>query len=188
MNKFYYVLLILGLLLSFILGYKTRKCPTIVSTVHTVDTTYQDYPIHDTVKLSAPLVIKWKPAKQILVTKTDTVFLDYPEWETSDTLAYEGIRVNLKDRGNCSGIIERTHKFSGTLKERIITKTELQTVKDPAPLLTLYAGASASFSNKWKAFDIGPAIGISLKQKHLINYSYGLNTSTHEITLMTAVW
>lgn len=188
-NQYIYIGAIILLLVGGFCGYKLKQCAEIVSTVTTTDTIYEGYPIHDTFIVSKP--INHETAKevvrQVLVTNTDTVFIDYPEFKQTDKLTYEGLVINISDRGNCNGVIERKSTFTGELKERVITNTVTKNVSIPPPLLSLSAGASASFSNKWKAFDIGPAVGISIRKKYQALYSYGLNTSTHNITISTLI-
>jgi hypothetical protein len=188
-NQYIYIGAIILLLVGGFCGYKLKQCAEIVSTVITTDTIYEGYPIHDTFIVSKP--INHETAKevvrQVLVTNTDTVFIDYPEFKQTDKLTYEGLVINISDRGNCNGVIERKSTFTGELKERVITNTVTKNVSIPPPLLSLSVGASASFSNKWKAFDIGPAVGISIRKKYQALYSYGLNTSTHNITISTII-
>lgn len=178
-----------GVVIGGFCGYKLKQCPKIVSTVTTTDTVYQGYPIHDTFILSKPINRETtkEVVRQVLVTNTDTVFLDYPEFRQTDKITYEGLIINISDRGNCNGVIERKSTFTGELKERIVTNTITKNVSIPQPLFSLSAGASASFSNKWKAFDVGPTIGLSIRKRHNVNYSYGLNTSTHNITITTHI-
>lgn len=183
------VIAVVLLLIGVGIGYRLKQCPNIANTVHTTDTIYQGYPIIDTEIVTKPItkVVIKEVVRQVLVHKKDTIMLDYPEWEQYDSLSYEGIKVGITDRGNCNGVIERKSKFSGELKERIVTNTITNNVVLPPPLLSLYAGASASFSNRWKAFDVAPAVSVAIRQRHIINYSYGINTSTHNFSIQTKI-
>lgn len=184
------IAIILLLSLGGIIGYKLKKCPIVNNTVYSTDTVYQGYPIIDTYRTSYPINKPYfisVPSKPVNVH--DTVFLeDYaPSFESIDTLRYQDLYVSIKDKGNCTGIIERQSVFGGNLKERIITNEIKTILQAPIPFLTLHAGVSASFSNRWKAFDVGPAASIVIRQRHIINYNYGINTSTHNFSLQTKI-
>jgi len=183
------IVAIILILIGGFVGYKLKQCPGIVNTVYATDTIYQGYPIVDTEIVTKPItkVVIKEVVRQVLVNKTDTITIDYPEWEQTDRITYEGLNIDINDKGNCNGVIERKSKFSGELKERIVTNTVTNNVALPPPFLSLYAGASASFSNRWKAFDVAPAVSMAIRQRHIINYSYGINTSTHNFSIQTKI-
>lgn len=179
-------------IVGIIIGYNIKKCPVITNTVTITDTVYSSYPIIDTYKVTIPInkpffvTVSGKKEK-VYIYDTVKIGNDLITFESHDTLKHEDIFVTLFDKGNCNGIFERKSIFGGEMKERIINNEITKTVLAPLPFVTLHAGASASFSNRWNAFDVGPALTLVIRQKHVIGYDYGLNTSTHKITLQTKI-
>jgi len=193
-----YVLMVAGIILLFIggfIGWKLKKCPIIVSTVTNLDTVYYPIPLVSKIIETKPVNVPY-PVKGDIREIHDTSFLDreeLPTYKSDDTLRYSSIDgtdsfyVAVSDLGNCYGIIERKSTFGGNLTGRIITKETINNIEVPPPFISLSAGVSTSFSTRWKAFDVGPAISLSIRKKHSATYSYGLNTSTHNFTLQTQI-
>lgn len=193
-NTLTIIIAVVTFVLGLVAGCHIKKCPVIESSNTIIDTVYQGYPIIDTYRISKPVNIPYPvhvPGKVIRIT--DTVFRNVvkPTFTAEDTLRYQkngnNIFVAISDKGNCDGIISRGSVFGGDFKERVITVNTTNTVIKPYPFMALYAGASASFSGRWKAFDVGPAVSVSFRQRHNIGYSYQLNTSTHNLTLQTRI-
>ncbi len=179
-------------IVGIIIGYNIKKCPVITNTVTTIDTVYSSYPLIDTYKVNVPVnkpFFVTIPGKKEKVYVYDTVKIgnDLITFESRDTLKHDGMFVALFDKGNCNGIFERKSIFGGEMKERIINNEITNTVLAPLPFVTLHAGASASFSNRWNAFDVGPATSIVIRQRHIIHYNYGINTSTYNFSLQTKI-
>lgn len=192
MNKNYTILtiaLVVGFLIGGWAGCHFKKCPEMASVETRIDTVFSSYPIVDTFMTSKPVnkyIYKTVHVQPTLQGK-DTIWVNHPKWESFDTLRHEGLFVSISDIGDCSGVMDRKAVFSGSLKERIITNTITNNVLVPPPMISLHAGASASFSNRWKAFDVAPVVTLAWRQKHLASYSYGLNTSTHTVSLQIKI-
>ncbi len=173
-----------------IIGYKLKKCNILIpATVVSHDTLYSSYPVYIEAP-SKPITITKTETKYLTITKYDTTILEktYSTFTSSDTITpVEGFHVAILDTGNCYGILNRNTKIFGSLPERIITNTVTNTIVKSQPFLTLHAGASASFSNRWNAFDVGPAASVVIRQRHIIYYNYGINTSTHNFSLQTKI-
>lgn len=194
-----YLHILIAVVLFFIggfFGYKIKRCHEIIKTVRSTDTVYQGYPINSTIIKTKPVNIPYPvlvKGRDSIINIHDTAFLDYPTYTIVDTLRYvdsnsADINVAITDLGNCFGIIERKYIFSGKLTQKIVTNTITNEIAIPPPFISLNAGASISFSNKWKAFDVAPAVGISIRKKHNLIYSYGINTSTHNVSALTTIW
>lgn len=197
-NQYVLIGAILLLLIGGFCGYKLKQCPAITNTVIDIDTVYVDHPIIDTNIKSRPKnVVKSrsksfvsevpKPTDHPIAKTPDPELPECTEWEQTDRLEYKGLIIDISDKGNCAGVFERNTNFSGVVTIPVITKSSTNNASIPPPFLSLYAGASASFSNRWKAFDVGPAVGVSIRKRHNFDYSYGVNTSTHIITLKTQI-
>jgi hypothetical protein len=193
-NNVQNIIVVFALILAVIcgvIGYNLKKCNTIVpSTIVIHDTSYSSYPVYiDTHSVPTSKPISNKPnIKYAAVTEHDTIYLEkeYPTFTSSDTITpVKGFHVAILDTGNCYGILHRGTKIFGAFPERIIINTVTNTISRPVPLFTLYAGVQGSFSTKWKAVDVGPAISLVLKNKHSLGYGYQLNTGTHSLTLKT---
>lgn len=191
MNKNTITILAIAFLATFLIGgftgYKIKKCPVIVSTVTELDTVYYPLPIQkviETKPINVPYLVKGETS---IVEIHDTTFLDYPTFTSTDTLRHDSLYIAISDIGNCYGIIERKSQFGGHLTGRTVIQTITNNIVIPPPFISLSVGASASFSGKWNAFDVGPAVSLSFRQKHQIGYSYGLNTSTHNVYLQTKI-
>lgn len=192
-NKLFILILAIAMVLTFFLGRQSKKCASIESVITekvVTDTVYTSYPVYLETK-SKP--ITYTIYKDKLVSKTDTIYdqidfiNDCMESISFDTLNYEGLKVAIQDSINCTGITSRNTIFFGTLPERIITNTNYVTLPHIEQLLSVHAGASASFSNKWKVFDVGPNLMLSLKNKHNVSISYMMNTSTINLNLSTRI-
>ncbi len=180
------------MVLCFFLGRQSKRCDSIQDVIIekvVTDTIYKTYPVYQQGK-SIP--ITYTIYKDKLVRKTDTIYkqIDFsncPDFVSVDTLKYEGLSVAINDTGNCKGITSRNTTFFGSLPERIITNTNYVTLPHIEPLISFHAGASASFSNKWKVFDVGPNLMLSLRNKHNASISYMMNTSTINLNISTRI-
>ena len=185
--------LILGIALMIcgcIVGYNLKKCDPIISEIKTTDTVFVTKQIHDTPKVSYPknvVIEKTKiETKYVHDTMIKNIFNE-GSFTSIDTLSHDGTKVAILDKGNCNGIYSRSSLFFGTQNEKVITKTIEKTVIKQPQFITLMAAASASFSNKWNAFDVAPTASVNIKNKFYIGYSYGINTSTHNLSLQTKI-
>lgn len=185
--------LILGIALVIcggVIGYNLKKCDPIISEIKTIDTVYQSYPIYDTFKISYPknvVIEKTKIETKYVHDTTIKNIFNEGSFTSIDTLSHDGIKVAILDKGNCNGIYSRSSLFFGTQNEKVVTQTIEKVVQKQHQLFTIMAGVSASFSNKWNAFDVAPAASVNIKNKFYIGYSYGINTSTHNLSLQTKI-
>jgi len=202
-NKLYIVILAIAMVLAFFLGRQSKKGESIKDVIIekvVTDTVYRDAPIEPKTIHSVPKNVNIKTnyssdlkrnriplslnmAEKAVDTNSD---LHY-DFEQLDTLDYKGLKIAVKDKGNCFGVYDRNTTFFGSLPERIITNTNYVTLPHIEPLFSIHAGASASFSNRWKVFDVGPNLMISLRNKHNASISYMMNTSTINLNLSTRI-
>ena len=204
-NKLYIVILAIAMVLAFFLGRQSKKCESIKDVIIekvVTDTVYRDAPIEPKTIHSVPKNVNKNTnynsdknikgidfSLNIQKKAADTNYnsdLHY-DFEQLDTLDYKGLKIAVKDKGNCFGVYDRNTTFFGSLPERIITNTNYVTLPHIEPLFSIHAGASASFSNRWKVFDVGPNLMISLSNKHNASISYMMNTSTINLNLSTRI-
>lgn len=204
LNNIAFLIALVGILcIGIYIGWHSKKCAVITNTVTIHDTQLVDKIIFPESYYTVPKTkLIYTLPKQEKVTSKDTnksKVTDYSnvlpiEFNSDDTLEHEGLKVAIHDKGNCYGVFSRKSTFFGTVKEKIITNTVTNTVKEKRNIFQLNAGVGASFINtkidsasRFRAFDVGPVLTLSYKQKYYATYQYGLNTNIHNFQIQTKI-
>lgn len=184
MNKNTLFIGILFIILAFVLGFNIGRVRN-TQTITTTDTVYSTIKLTDTVIQSGVTSVK---TRVIPGTNTiDTVYLNPVDWTyiAEDTINYKGLYALISDTGNCYGIINRGVKWSGELPSRTIYSTTTRTITQNPKTLSLFAGGIVGL-NKGK-LDVGPSIGVDLKNKFHIYYSFMVMNGSSNILLTTKI-
>lgn len=179
----HYIVIIILCNAAFFLGRYSKQCAKLVNEVHTTDTVTQYKTI-----TPEPVFVSYPVNKTVnkTILKTDTVY----RWSTFtsvDTLRLDSLYVTINDTGNCDGITSRGSQFFGKTKQEIVTNTITRTFMQPLPIFQLNAGVQTSFSGRYKALDVGFMVQVDFRRKFDLGYSYMMNSSTHNISLLTKI-
>ena len=194
MNRGAFVALcILALLLflggAFYIGWHSKKCQQIINYVDKHDTICIIKTIHDTI------VPPYKPIHQVhlvqnTVYKHDSIHIYETicgAFDIVDTLRHNGLYVSIHDIGDCNGINSRSPIWGGVDSVMYVTNTVTKTISQPPKFLSLYAGASGMFNKKFGISNFYPTIGVSLLDKYLLAYGYGIANGSSQITMITKI-
>jgi hypothetical protein len=179
------VFFVIALLIVFYAGCNYGKQD--IKTVVKHDTVFVDKP---------PVVIKSKPINTVKwkyktiykdrIVKGKTIIDSIHHFEIryrdttfafSDSLRKDSQYVAIQGKGNCFGIIGLTATWGG--KERVITKTITNTIKEKGSRFGLFAGLEVAFSDSIS--DITPNVMGVINNKTAISYGFGVNTRQHKI-------
>ncbi len=181
------ILIALGLFVllfgtGFFVGINYKKCPQIVTTTTTHDTTYiRSSPIEVEKITYKPITKTIKEVKTIVKNNTDTQYI-YNNWASVDTQRFNKIGISIKDNGNELGINERTVQWFGSI-DTVFRFKEIETIKTIAPptkLLSTYVGVGnlIRYSNSGiKITDIGAEFSLLYKNKAMLDAGYYIGTN-----------
>jgi hypothetical protein len=178
---------IIGLFIGFYTGCNWSKED--IKTVVKHDTTYVKTP---------PLVIKSKPINTVKwkyktvykdrMVKGETITDSFHHFEIryrdttfafSDSLRKDSQYVAIKGQGNCFRIIALEATWGG--KQKVITKTITNTIKERSSRFGLFAGLEVAFKDSIS--DLTPNVMGVINNKTAIGYGFGVNTRQHKIRL-----